>query len=158
MNTSLRPATGADEVFLREMQYLALFVAPGEPPLPNAVVDEPGIARYYVGFGDRPGDLGRIAEIDGRPVGAAWVRNFTSDDPGYGFVDDDAPELAIAVLADRRGTGIGTSLLESLLSELDRVSLSVDRRNPARRLYERVGFVEWRRAGDSVVMLFARGR
>jgi ribosomal protein S18 acetylase RimI-like enzyme len=136
------------------MQYLALFVPPGADAPPFDVVDDPAIARYHRGFGTRGGDLGRIAEgPDGSPVGAAWVRTWTAVHPGYGYVDDATPELSIAVVERERGSGIGDALLDSLLSDLPRCSLSVDRRNPALRLYNRHGFGEVRRDGDSVLML-----
>ena len=141
------------------MQYLALFVPPGAEPHPKSIVDEPGICRYYVGFGTRPGDLGRVAEGGNGPaMGAAWVRYSTADDPSHGYVDDDTPELGIAVVSGARGGGIGRALLDSLLVDLERCSLSVDRRNPAMRLYERCGFVEFRRDGDSVFMLSQRSQ
>ena len=153
----IRAAGPDDEALLREMQYLALFVPPGADPLPREVVDDPTIARYYVGFGSRPGDLGRIAESpDGMPIGAAWVRYSNAADPGSGYVDDETPELGIAVVDGHRGSGVGAALLTALLAELPRCSLSVDRRNPAMRLYERHGFVEVRREGDSVLMVHVR--
>lgn len=50
----------------------------------------------------------------------------------------------IAILPDRRGAGIGTHLLATLLELADREArpcqLEVLRDNPARRLYERLGF------------------
>lgn len=148
----LRPATIADEPLLREMLYLAIFVPPDEPPAPADIVDEPGLSHYVAGFGTHRGDLGYIAE-DGRPVGAAWVRRLTRDDPGYGYVDDKTPELSMAVVASHRGRGIGTALLERLLQQVARCSLSVDDRSRALALYERSGFVFVARDGHSLTML-----
>ena len=67
------------------------------------------------------------------------------DECGYGWVDDETPELTIAVLPESRGKGVGAQLLVQLM-ELARarylaVSLSVSAENPARRLYERLGFL-----------------
>lgn len=157
----IRAATGADELFLREMQYQALYVAPGEDSFPEAIVDEPNIARYYVGFGGQIGDVGRVAVASsgdpaGEPIGAAWVRRSTSDDPSYGYIDDDTPELGIAVTGGRRGAGVGSALLDDLLGVLPRCCLSVDSRNPAVRLYERSGFDVVRRDGMSLLMLRVR--
>ena len=50
-----------------------------------------------------------IALENGFPVGAAWYRVFGADEPGYGFVDEQTPELAIAVVPSKRGTGSATS-------------------------------------------------
>ncbi len=149
---TIEPATPQHEAFLRARLYDALFVEPGGDPFAPEIVDEPGLARYHRGFG-RPGDVGRIAWVGGTPVGAAWVRQGSVDDPGYGFVDADTPELSIAVVDEWRGQGIGGRLLTSLFAEVDRCSLSVDRRNPAVRLYERLGFVVVRADGDSLFML-----
>jgi [ribosomal protein S18]-alanine N-acetyltransferase len=149
----IRTASRADEAFLREMLYLALFVPPGKPAFPREVLDAPMIAHCVDGFGTKDRDTtGFIAE-DGEPVGAAWVRLFTSESPGYGYVDDDAPELSIAVVEESRGKGVGTALMERLLEAVPRCSLSVDDRNPAIDLYRRYGFVTVAVDGHSVTML-----
>ena len=50
----------------------------------------------------------------------------------------------IALLPEHRGSGVGTALLRDLLAEADaagkRVTIHVERFNPALRLYERLGF------------------
>jgi len=149
----IRRAASDDEPFLFDMVYQALFVEPGADPFPPSVLDEPQIAHYAKDFG-RPGDEGLVAETSAdTPIGAAWVRRFSGTDPGYGYVDDDTPELSIAVVESRRGTGVGTALLAQLLLEVPRCSLSVDERNPAARLYERLGFVTIERSGNSLTML-----
>jgi len=72
-------------------------------------------------------------------------------------VDDETPELTIAVTAEFRGRDIGTMLLEELLTRLDSqyesTSLSVHPRSPAVRLYQRLGFshVDW--VGESMLMV-----
>jgi len=136
----LRISNTSDEPFLREMLYLALFVPPGEQPLPRSALRNPAIARYVDGWGTRRGDTGLIALVDNSPVGAAWLRCFLSSDPGYGFVDERTPELSVAVLPAHRGKGIGTLLLERLLDAVPATSLSCDPANPAWRLYLRLGF------------------
>jgi ribosomal protein S18 acetylase RimI-like enzyme len=148
----IRRAASDDEPFLFEMVYEALFVAPGADPFPRTVLADPQIAHYANGFG-RPGDQGLVAETSTGSIGAAWVRRFSRNDPGYGYVDDDTPEFSIAVIEKSRGTGVGTALLVQLLVEVPRCSLSVDHRNPAVRLYERLGFEMVDRSGDSLTML-----
>src|SRR5690349_2120574 len=75
--------------------------------------------HYVEGFG-RPGDVGVVAELDGRPAGAAWARY----GHGYGFVADDVPELSIGVRPDARGRGIGAALLDALADELRRAGVA----------------------------------
>lgn len=108
------------------------------------ILANPALARYVVGFG-RPGDLGVVAEGASGGVGAAWVRRLAGEDRGYGWVDDAIPELAIAVMPESVGQGLGTRMLEPLLvaarGRYPGVSLSVRGDNPARRLYVRMGFV-----------------
>jgi len=77
----------------------------------------------------------------------AFFRLFTEDEHGHGYVDDETPELGIAVREDSRGEGIGTLLLAELAEQarsrgIIRLSLSVEPENPALRLYQRVGYVE----------------
>ena len=152
----IRPATTSDQPFLRRMLYEALFVPPGSPPFPQSVIDSPHFAAYVDGFGSRPGDIGYIALADGTPIGAIWARLPTGTHHGYGYVDDDTPELSMAVEPDHRSKGIGTALLVRLVAECPRLSLSVDARNPAVRLYERAGFVPVAEDGDSLTMLRSR--
>jgi GNAT superfamily N-acetyltransferase len=104
----------------------------------------PHVRRYLDGWG-RPGDAAVVAVLDGQRLGAAWYRLFPAEDPGWGFVATDVPELSIGVTTEARGMGIGSALLDALLTlarerGFRAVSLSVDRRNPARRVYERKGF------------------
>ena len=79
--------------------------------------------------------------------------------PGYGFVDEQTPELAIAVVPSARGRGVGSKLIEALLARAreagyDTISLSVDRTNAgAIELYGRHGFEQVGESDDSVTML-----
>jgi ribosomal protein S18 acetylase RimI-like enzyme len=152
----MRPLTREDEPVLWEMLYLALHVPEGQPPFPREVLQAPGIRHYVEGWG-RPGDMGVLA-LDGEtPVGAAWLRLLTGEDRGFGYVDDETPELSIAVMPEYRGRGIGSEMLRRLLeiagSRYTAVSLSVSADNPARRLYERFGFRVVRDDGSSLTMV-----
>ena len=123
--------------------YEAIFVPEGfEGEVPRSVVsDDPKCRAAFEGFGTRPDDRAFVAEADGKVVGACWVR--TTDE--YGHIDDETPSFSISLYKPYRGQGIGTALMRALLSELRaagyaRASLSVQKENPALRLYERVGF------------------
>ena len=118
-----------------------------DKPTPTAeeVMTDPRYAMYLAGW-PRPGDCGLVADQD-RPLGAAWYRTYTESSHGHGFVSEDVPELSIAVVALRRGEGIGRQLLVRLIAASEAqghaaLSLSVNENNPARRLYRSVGFQE----------------
>ena len=101
---------GAQDVrFLRDMLHHAYYWKERAPD------SGPGPVALYVKAWGRPGDTAVIAIDEGFPVGAAWYRLFGSDRPGYGFVDERTPELAIAVVPNARGKGVGSALLDALL-------------------------------------------
>ena len=72
------------------------------------------LTAYVDGWG-RKGDTALIAIEDGLRLGAGWYRLFRAAAPGYGFVDEETPELTIAVVPGRRGEGIGHELLGGLI-------------------------------------------
>ncbi len=65
----------------------------------EAMQKQPYLTRYAVDWG-RVGDLGYVAEMDGTAIGAVWLRLWLAADQGFGYVRDDIPELAMAVLPD----------------------------------------------------------
>lgn len=67
---TIRPASAADEPFLFEMLYEALYVPPDGEPFPRSILDEPGIAHYVARFGTRVGDVGLVTEAGTKPIGA----------------------------------------------------------------------------------------
>jgi ribosomal protein S18 acetylase RimI-like enzyme len=140
-----RPAGAEDFAFLATMLGEAAVWRPDKPtPTGDEVLADPRYAMYLAGW-PRRGDYGVVAEHDG-PLGAAWYRTYTDVSHGYGFVAEDVPELSIAVAASHRHEGIGRRLLVALIeaSEVQgyrALSLSVADGNPARRLYESLGFV-----------------
>jgi ribosomal protein S18 acetylase RimI-like enzyme len=151
-----RPAGREDERLLRRVLWLAVHWDE-EPPPPFPGVLAPELARYVEGFG-RAGDEGIVALVGAQPAGAAWYRQFSADEPGYGFVSGAIPELVTAVMPGHRGTGLGTDLLGRLLeraeaSGVEGISLSVQVANPAARLYERLGFERVGAAGTAWTML-----
>jgi ribosomal protein S18 acetylase RimI-like enzyme len=131
---------------LSEMLYEATMWRPGPRRFcREEVLLLPEIAVYIGGWG-RSGDGGLVAEGDaGEELGAAWYRFFSEEAHGFGFVNAETPEITIAVREDRRGRGIGSALLDELITQarerrVPALSLSVEPDNPALRLYERASF------------------
>lgn len=151
-------ATADDEPFLWEMLAAAVSADPAWTV--EQARATPDIAHYLTAW-PRRGDLGLVAVVDGRDsVGATWLRYFHAEDPGYGFVDADTPELTIACRSLWRGRGIGRRLIEAIVDRagedgVRQISLSVDPSNEvAASLYRSLGFVaEGREPGGSVTML-----
>jgi GNAT superfamily N-acetyltransferase len=151
----IRSARQADDTFLLEALYHALYVPLGQPPPPRSILEIPRLRGYVSGW-SAAREPGIIAEYEDKPIGAAWVRLLAGDERGYGHVADDVPELAFSVLPGFRGQGIGTRMLESLLAATNgrfrAVSLSVHVSNPARHLYERFAFQVVSTVGETVTM------
>lgn len=143
---TVRLAVKEDEPFLWEMLYYAAHLdEEGETSL-HAVKEHVGLVQYVRDWG-RATDVGCIAvdTTSNRPIGAAWLRLLSGNEKTASYIDDVTPELAIAVAPNHLGRGIGTLLLRHVLAaareQYSAVVLSVRATNPARHLYERLGFV-----------------
>lgn len=96
---------------------------------------------YISDFGTKKDDICFVAEVQSQIVGAVWVRIMND----YGHVDDETPSFAISMLKEYRHCGIGTKLMEKMLSELKKrgykqASLSVQKLNYAAEIYKKIGF------------------
>lgn len=142
----LREAMAEDAPFLWIMLTYASSMVPNGPEGVPAAQADPNLVAYVEGW-PRPDELGVVAEAaaDGTPLGAAWLRLFDGGDHPHMVATREVPELAIGVVPDRRGQGIGARLLEELFARAEgrypAIVLSVREANPSRHLYERVGFV-----------------
>ena len=76
-----------------------------------------------------------VIVVDGEPAGRLYVARWA----------EEIRIMDIALLPGSRGRGVGTQLLRELLVEGasagKRVTIHVEKLNPARRLYQRLGFV-----------------
>jgi GNAT superfamily N-acetyltransferase len=144
-----------------------LAIAAYEPDA-GAAKAVPFAAAHLAGW-QRSEDFGFIAESDAVAIGAAWARQFSSDEQPAFYVDDHTPEITIGVTERVRGQGVGGTLLRALIAEAARrgigLCLNVRHDNPARRLYERIGFrlvpgsaVPNRVGGTSFGMVYAAPR
>lgn len=87
-----------------------------------------------------------VIEVDGEPAGRLYVDRRPAD---IRIVD-------IALLPEHRGRGVGGELIGRLLDEARErgasVSIHVEHGNPARRLYERLGFEPVEERGIHVLL------
>lgn len=151
MDYSIRPLTEQDEPFLWQMLYEAAHLEEEGNLTVQDTMNNPDLAKYVKDWG-RKDDSGFVAilESSNQPVGAAWLRLLTGGNKGYGYVNEQTPELAIAILPQYRNKGIGTQLLTHLLAaaktSYPSISLSTRATNPAVSLYKRFG---WKVLPDS---------
>jgi len=146
MEYSIRSITSNDIPFLWDMLFYAARMSEDGAASAEAAKDDPHLSIYVNAWG-RPGDFGVLA-FDSRglrPLGAAWLRLLTEDKSNYGYYDEETPELAIAVLPELIGQGVGSGLLshliESARGHVPAIVLTVRSDNPAKKLYERFGFI-----------------
>lgn len=140
-----------------DVQFMRSMLAHAYAWRVNAFEADIPLTRYVDNWG-RAGDVSVVAHDTGKRVGAAWLRRFTPDEPGYGFVDGRTPELTIAVVPSQRGRGLGQELLDELLQDAreagyGQVSLSVEKGSPAVGFYERNGFEHVGESDGGLVML-----
>lgn len=89
----IRPCVSADESFLWEMLYQALYVPEGKPPFPREIINQPEISRYVENWGQSD-DLGFVAvtQIAQQRIGAAWIRVLKGENHGYGYLEDNCSD------------------------------------------------------------------
>jgi len=58
---------------------------------------DPKVAIFHEAWG-RAGDTVLVAAENGRLIGAVWYRFFNEAEHGDGYVDEETPEIAIAVI------------------------------------------------------------
>ncbi len=141
----IRRATADDGAFMTDMLLEAVNWSPDwKKQSRRRVLSTHTTAHYIVGW-PRGTDVGVIAEADGEPIGAAWLRFLSAAAPGYGFVAADVPELTIGVALKWRGRGVGRALLSAIAEHarsagIRQISLSVERKNFAQKLYHSEGY------------------
>ncbi|GAB2627771.1 hypothetical protein GCM10009696_36350 [Kocuria himachalensis] len=112
---------------------------------------------HYTVVDPQRGDFGWVAEAGKDAVGVVWAQYLPPDNPGYGFLAEDTPEVSLWVRDDWRGQGVGRALLRLVQDDarargVPRLSLSVEAGNYAKKLYAAEGFVDVPgRAADGVM-------
>lgn len=151
----IRGLRAEETPMLENFLYEAIFIPEGVAPPPRSVVRDPSLSCYIDAFGSGACDHALVAVLsDGTVAGAVWTRLLADQAP----FASNVPTLAIAVLPAHRGQGIGAALLHAMLRTLarhgwQRVALSVQKANPALRLYQRAGFTIAQDNGEELVMV-----
>lgn len=141
MNYTIREIRETEYHVLEDFLYEAIFVPKGMVPPPRAIIKTRELQVYLTDFGRQPGDIGLVAEVRPKIVGAAWAR--IMDD--YGHIDSNTPSLAISLHKEYRSLGIGTAMMEKMLQALRKrgwlqASLAVQKENYVVKMYRKAGF------------------
>jgi RimJ/RimL family protein N-acetyltransferase len=152
-----------DYPVLENLLYEAIFQPEGAEPLPRDIIKKPEIYSAIRDFGEKKGDYCLLAECNGKTVGGVWLRVSDGDTKSYGHIDSETPELVIAVLREYRNMGIGRGLMRQLIDivltqsgKYKQISLSVDKRNYAVKMYKKLGFEIVRENEHDYVMVLKR--
>jgi ribosomal protein S18 acetylase RimI-like enzyme len=134
----LRAVADEDRAFLVELyagvRAPELAHVPWDEATRRAFVEHQYAAQDAHYRANYPGATLDLVEVDGDPAGRLYVHRGPSD----------IRIMDIALLAPFRGRGIGAGLLRALIDEAEasgrKLSIHVEANNPARTLYDRLGF------------------
>jgi ribosomal protein S18 acetylase RimI-like enzyme len=135
----LRPVADDDRAFLVELygsvREEELAPLQWDDATTSAFIEQQFSAQDAHYRANYPGATLDVIEVDGSPAGRLYVHRGA----------DDIRIMDIALTPAFRGRGIGTALLGDLIEEADasgrKLSIHVELNNPARRLYQRLGFL-----------------
>ena len=155
MNYIIREMLKEEYGLLEDFLYEAIFIPEGILPPPKSIMMQRSLQVYLTDFGRKKDDTALVAEVDGKAAGAVWARIMND----YGHIDDSTPSLAISLYKEYRGQGIGTALLQEMLSALKqkgyvRTSLAVQRANYAVKMYQKAGFEIVDENEEEYIMVF----
>ena len=140
---------------LKDFLYEAIFIPNGVSAPPKEITDKPELQVYIADFGKRTGDMGLVAEVKNKIVGAVWVRIMND----YGHIDNDTPSFAVSLYKEYRNYGIGTALMKEMLNMLDKAgykqaSLAVQKENYAVKMYKKIGFKVIEENNEEYIMIY----
>ena len=149
---ALRPVTEGDREFLVELygsvREPELAHVPWDEATRRAFIEQQFAAQDAHYREHYPGATLDVIEVDGEPAGRLYVHR--------GQRDIRIMDIALAPAFRRHG--IGSGLLRALIGEASAsektLSIHVEMNNPARRLYERLGFQPAGEHGVFVLMVY----
>lgn len=154
MNYQIREIKEQEYYLLEDFLYEAIFIPKGAAAPPKSIIQQPELQVYIADFGKKKDDIGLVAEVDEKIVGAVWVRIMND----YGHLNDTTPSFAISLYKEYRGFGIGTAMMKKMLCVLKergytQSSLAVQKANVAVEMYKKVGFQIVEEKGEEYLML-----
>ena len=154
MNYTIREIDTTEYPLLNNFLYEAIFVPEGVESPPKSIIDSPELQVYVSNFGTQKHDRALLAEVNGKVIGAVWVRIMND----YGHIDDETPSFAISLYKEYRGLGIGTALMRKMLATLKnnrykQASLSVQKANYAAKMYLKLGFEIVKETEEEYIMV-----
>lgn len=155
MNYRIREIEKTEISLLDDFLYEAIFIPKGVTPPPKDIIEDEELQIYVKDFGKYKDDICFVAEVEGKVVGAVWLR--VIDD--YGHIDDDTPSLSISVYKGYRNLGIGKALIKNVLEELKKrgykkTSLSVQKANYAFEIYKKAGYFVYEEREEDYIMVY----
>ena len=157
-NVNIREIDSAEIHILEDMLYESIYQKDESNLIPREVINIPEVRVYIKYFGQKKDDYCLVADLKGIIIGAVWIRILADEIKGFGNVDGKTPEFAIALYKEYRKEGIGTLLMERMISYLKdkgyvQTSLSVQKENYALKLYQNLGFKIIEENDEDYIML-----
>lgn len=154
MNYIIREIRDTEIEILDEFLYEAIYIPAGNLPPSKKIINQPELQVYIADFGTKTGDIGLVAEVEGKIIGAVWARIMND----YGHIDNNTPSLAISLYKEFRNLGIGTAMMKKMLCMLQKngykqTSLAVQKANYAVKMYKKVGFEIVNENDEEYIML-----
>ena len=155
MEYKIRAIRENEYTLLEDFLYEAIFIPKDVPAPPKEIIYKPELQVYIADFGKKEGDMGLVAEVDNKIVGAVWVRIMND----YGHIDNETPSFAVSLYKEYRNYGIGTALMKEMLVVLShtgykQASLAVQKENYAVKMYKNIGFVIVNENDEEYIMLY----
>ncbi len=153
MNYTIREIKSYEYKVLEDFLYEAIYIPEGMDFPQRTIIEQPELQLYISEFGKKD-DNALVAEVDGKIVGAVWTRIMND----YGHIDDETPSFAISLYKEYRGLGIGTDMMNQMLTLLKnkgykQASLAVQQANYAVKMYKQVGFEIVNKNEEEYIML-----
>ena len=144
-NRVIRKMLPEEYPLMEDIMYEAIYHPNPTNPYPKDMIYLPQVKVYWDAWETGKDDHCFVAEIERKIAGAVWIRTFPGEIKGCGYIDEQTPEIAVALFEEYRNQGIGTQLMKRMIrfmktQKYNQVSLSITKGNPAIHLYKRLKF------------------